>query len=83
MQRTIPLLAKSGYMREICALKTMYQNHSNMLDIIAQSLSDLNQRFYEQVEKSKTLEAEVDALKFDNKLLEQKIKVFVEKNNMF
>lgn len=70
-------------MQEICTLKTMYKNHSNMLDIVVQSLSDLNQRFDEQVEKSEDLEAEVNALKFDNKLLEQKIRIFVEKNNIF
>jgi septal ring factor EnvC (AmiA/AmiB activator) len=83
MKKSTQVFAQSGYMREIKALKTMYKNHSNMLDIVAQSLNELDQKINDQVEKNNMLEGEINALKFDNKMLEQKIRVFVEKNNMF
>lgn len=83
MKKSTQVFAQSGYMREIKALKTMYKNHNNMLDIVAQSLNEIDQKLNDQVIKIRDLESEVDALKFDNKMLEQKIRVFVEKNNMF
>ena len=77
------LLAKSGYMREINSLKEICEQHNFMLNVISQKLKEVDHKLIDEINKRKKLEDELDLLKFDHKLMEQKIRVQVEKNNMY
>lgn len=79
MQRTISLFAKSGYIKEISCLKKMLEEHSHIISFTSSAINNIEKKYIEQIERNKFLEKEIETFKYDNKMLEQKIKFYLEK----